>query len=202
MDQSQPAAGNIIAWQNRYKQAGDNRPVFDGYVTKPGSTEELPLALWAHKYADKTTGEERIMLSGTIGRVARNAAAIDQIAAMIADTPAAELALGRVTVAPGQVVLFPNGFKAEAPDKDRPDYWGPINFGDGTPVVRASVWLKQKDGRPYVAGATSFPIPGKSERENQDAAPAIKDLLDSGAVSQRMPDKAKGRAKARAEGRG
>lgn len=84
-------------------------------------------------------------------------------------------------------------FKAEAPDKDRPDYWGPMNFGDGTPVVRASVWLKQKDGRPYVAGSTSFPIPGRTEREQQGAVPVLKDLLDSGAVSQGMPAERKSR---------
>lgn len=191
MDQTANLKGNLVAWQNRYKQPGDDKPVFDGHVTKPGSEEELPLALWAHEYTDKKTGERKIMFTGTIGRMPRNVAAIDQVAALIAETSETDLSLSNVSVSSGQIVLFPNGFKDQAPEKDRPDYWGPMNFGDGTPVVRASVWLKQKDGRPYVSGATSFPIPGKTEPERQDDT--LTDLLSDQRVTKGMPAERKSR---------
>lgn len=40
---------------------------------------------------------------------------------------------------PGQIVLFPNKFKAEAPDRERPDLWGWANRSDGTPPFRPGV---------------------------------------------------------------
>jgi hypothetical protein len=59
--------------------------------------------------------------------------------------------------------------------------------------VRISVWEKKdRNQHAMLAGATSYPIPGKSEEQQQDAVPDIKDLVESGAVSKGMP-KAKGR---------
>lgn len=42
-------------------------------------------------------------------------------------------------------------------------------------------------------GATSYPIPGKSEAEMQAGEPELKDLIESGDVTKGMPDKKKGR---------
>ncbi|MBU1211038.1 MAG: hypothetical protein KJ587_07170 [Alphaproteobacteria bacterium] len=103
------------------------------------------------------------------------------------------LNLGNVTVNPRTLVLFPNRFKDEAPDKDRPDLWGTVNFGDGSPVVRASVWLKAtRNGEAMLRGATSYPIPGKSEAEMQAAEPDLASMMETGQVTKGMPKKSKG----------
>lgn len=69
----QQTRGDFVAWQNRYKQPGDKRPMFEGKLTAPGSDAELPVTLWSHEYTDPKSGEARIMFSGTVGAVATNA---------------------------------------------------------------------------------------------------------------------------------
>lgn len=194
MDQTTQPRGDLVAFLNRDKQPGDNRPIFEGRISKPGADDKHPLTLWAHVYADKGTGEVKTMYSGSIGAVSPDAEPAEQIAALTRTDGAGEQVLGGLSLRPRQVVLFPNGFKDEAPDKDRPDLWGGINFGDGSAVVRASVWLKKtRHGEVMLAGATSYPVPGKSEAEMQAAEPELGDLLARGEVSKGMPAKAKGR---------
>ena len=48
-------------------------------------------------------------------------------------------------------------------------------------------------------GATSYPLPGRSEVEQQDEAPTIAELEAQGMVSRGMPDKAKKRSGGRGE---
>ncbi|MEQ1712271.1 MAG: hypothetical protein ABL908_12840, partial [Hyphomicrobium sp.] len=130
--------------------------------------------------------------TGTINGVAANMPATDQIEALLAKSEAGEMTVAGLTLRPGQIILFENGFKAEAPEKNRPDLWGWVNPTDGTPPFRPSVWVKkfEDSGRPYLSGATQYPLPGKSLREQQDAA-AVATLVDAGTVSRGMPDKKK-----------
>lgn len=196
MDQSttQHPRGDFVAFLNRDKQPGDNRPIFEGRVAKPGSDEKVPLTLWAHDYTDPKTGEIRTMYSGTVGAVSREADPAGQVAALTRSAEAGEQMLGTLTLKPRQVVLFPNGFKADAPDKQRPGLWGAINFGDGSDIARASVWLrKTRTGEAMLSGATGYPIPGKSESDMQKDEAGLKELIDSGAVSKGIPEKKKGR---------
>jgi hypothetical protein len=197
MDQSntQPR-GDFVAFLNRDKQPGDNRPIFEGRLAKPGSDEKVPLTLWAHEYTDPRTGEVKTMYSGTIGAVSPDASASDQISALTRSGDAGEQSLGNLSLRPRQVVLFPNGFKADAPDKNRPDLWGAVNFGDGSPIARSSVWLgKTRSGEVMLTGATSYPLPGKSEGEMQAADPELVDIIAKREVSKGMPDKKKGRGR-------
>jgi hypothetical protein len=54
---------------------------------------------------------------------------------------------------------------APAPEKNRPDYWGAYNPGNGEPVVRISAWAKKdRNQHAMLGGATSYPLPGKTER--------------------------------------
>jgi hypothetical protein len=183
--------GNFIAFMNRDKQPGDNKPTFDGRLAVPGTEDEMRFALWAHEYPHPKSGEMQIMFNGTTGNVATSATAMEQVAALIKASPnagQADATIGNLKLAPRQLVLFPNGFKAEAPEKNRPDYWGLYNPGNGEPVVRISAWAKKdRNLHAMLAGATSYPIPGKSEVQQQDAAPELKDLVESGAVTQGMP---------------
>ena len=195
MDQNttQPR-GDFVAFLNRDKQPGDNRPIFEGRVAKPGNDDKVALTLWAHEYADPKTGEVKTMYSGTVGAVSRDAAPADQIAALTHAADAGDQVLGNLSLRPRQIVLFPNGFKADAPDKQRPDLWGAINFGDGSPIARASVWLtKTRTGEAMLSGATGYPLPGKSEADMQRGDEGLKDLIETGAVTKGMPEKKKGR---------
>jgi hypothetical protein len=183
--------GNFIAFMNRSKQPGDDKPTFDGRLAIPGAEEERRFALWAHEYKNPKTGEMQIMFNGQTDAVVAGAAPMEQVAALIKEVPAAErgeATFGNLKLAPRQLVLFPNGFKAEAPEKDRPDYWGAYNPGNGAPVVRISAWAKKdRNQHAMLGGATSYPLPGKSEVQQQDAAPELKELVESGAVTQGMP---------------
>lgn len=210
MSQSNSQHGDFVAFMNRDKQPGDKRPAFEGRISKPGVEDKHPLVLWAHEYTDTKTGEVKVMFSGLTDAVATNAPAANQIAALVAgaDKSAAEATLGNLTLAPRQVVLFPNGFKNEpttdgTEPKNRPDFWGAYNPGDGSPIVRTSVWLKQdRNGRAYLSGATSYPIPGKSETEMQ-AAPAKPSLADQPLIpfygGEAIPPKAKSKGRGRGE---
>jgi hypothetical protein len=173
---SQPR-GDFYAPLYRYKQPGDNNPMFKGHITAPGDDAKIPLALWAHRYSNPTT-----------------APPMDQIHAMLAANPdQAETIIGNLKLRPGQVVMFPNGFKAEAPEKNRPDLWGWVVPHDGTEPFKVSVWFKQfEDGRAYMSGATTYHQPGRSEAEMQDGLAAANKLIADGAVTRGMP-KAKGR---------
>jgi hypothetical protein len=185
MDQTEQPRGNFIAFMNRDKKPGDRRPAFDGRIALPGSDEERRLALWAHTYTDPKTGEVKTMFSGQAGNVVTNATALDQIAALSA-APVDEQAatVGNLQLAAGQIVVFPNGFKAEAPDKDRPDFWGAFNPGDGSAVVRLSVWAKKdRNDNVVLTGATSYPMPGKSEAEQQAAQADLGRQVAQGAMA-------------------
>jgi hypothetical protein len=109
--------GNFVAFMNHSKKPGDNLPTLDGRIALPGSEEERRFALWAHEYKNPKTGEMQIMLNGQTDAVSPGAAPLDQIVSMIRQESAtnAEAVLGNLKLAPRQIVLFPNGFKAEAP---------------------------------------------------------------------------------------
>lgn len=169
----------------------------------PGVEQERRFALWAHEYTNPKTGEVQFMFNCQTDAVVAGASAMEQVAALIQAAPAAgqgETTFGNLKLAPRQLVPFPNGVKADAPDKDRPDYWGAYNPGNGEPVVRISAWAKKdRNQHDMLGGATSYPIPGKSEAQQQEAAPELKQLVESGAVSKGMPArKGKGREDARA----
>jgi hypothetical protein len=161
----QTKSGNIIAFINRDKQPGDKKPAFDGRLSLPGRDEKRSFALWAHEYTDTKTGRSLIMFNGRAAP-STSAAPLDQVAALLnSQGPSAAASYGNLTLAPDDLVLFPNGFKDEDPTKDRPDYWGAFNPGNGEPVVRLSVWAKKdRYGNTILSGETSYPLPGKSER--------------------------------------
>lgn len=142
MDASQPKQphGNFVAFLNRYKQRGDNKPTFDGRLSIPDTDSEHRFALWAHQYADPKTGEARIMFNGQAAAVATTDDPMAQVASLMRPDTAGDVAmLNKMQLQPRQLVLFPNGFKSDAPDKKRPDYWGAFNPGEGQPIVRISL---------------------------------------------------------------
>lgn len=66
---------------------------------------------------------------------------------------------------------------------------------DDPAAAFARLWEKtDRNGHAMLGGATSYPLPGKSEIEQQDAAQELKELVESGAVTKGMPKSKKGRA--------
>lgn len=191
----QQPRGNFVAFLNRDKQPGDNKPAFDGRLSLPGHDTQLPFPLWAHEYKDPKTGEVKIMFNGRIDAVSPTDAPLDQVATLLKEDGAnPEATYSNLQLKARQLVLFPNGFKAEAPEKQRPDYWGAFNPGNNAPVVRLSVWLrKDRYQNALLTGATSYPLPGKSEVEQQDAL--------AFEPQEATPEPSKGKGKASARGR-
>src|SRR5262245_29709456 len=110
--------GNFVAYLVRDKKPGDKKPTFDGSLKLPDSDSELAFALWAHEYTDPKSGEVQIMFNGRTDAVSSSAAPIDQVAALLKNEgSAAPLSVGNLQIAARQVVLFPNRFKTEAPEK-------------------------------------------------------------------------------------
>lgn len=172
MDNTTPQ-GNFVAFLVRDKEPGDRKPTFDGRLTIPGSDTETTIALWSHEYADPKTGEVKIMFNGRSDAISPSDTPIEQIAALTKAVDGASAEVGNLSLAARQLVLFPNRFKDDAPEKQRPDYWGAYNPGHGQPVVRISAWLrKDRYKNAMISGATSYPIPGKSETEQQDMTSA------------------------------
>lgn len=164
------AKGDFYAPLNRYKQAGDNKPMFTGTLQAPGTEPNLPFALWPFDYTDTKTGEIKRGFTGGINGVAANIPAQAQIDALMADVSAGkEAQIRNLTLRPGQIVLFTNGFKDEEPEKNRPDFYGYVNPLDGSPYFEVSTWLKKFEGsgKPYLSGQTQFPLPGKSAAKEE-----------------------------------
>lgn len=202
MDQPQPH-GNFVAYMNRAKNAGDNKPAFDGRIATPEGDTEHRFALWAHEYTDPKTGEVQVMFNGKTDAVAFTDDPMKQLSAIAKDSAAAnkDVTQGSLKLSSGQLVLFPNGFKNDLPlpDKERPDYYGFYNPGDDKPVVRISAWArKDRYQHAMLSGATSHPLPGKTEAEQQNEETNLQDLVDSGAVTKGL--KGKGRGKSKTEG--
>jgi len=192
MDQN--TTGNFIAYMNRNKEPGDSKPTFDGKLSLPGSEGEQTFALWAHEYTDPKSGEVKIMFNGRADAVSPTDEPMVQVAALLSGD-AEKASLGNLSLTARQLVLFPNRFKDEAPEKHRPDYWGAYNPGNGQPVVRISAWMrKDRYKNAMVSGATSYPLPGKSEVEQQDFGPTLDSLKQEGLVSQGMPEQGRKRA--------
>lgn len=193
--------GDFMAFLVRDKEPGDQRPVFTGKLSLPGTEQDLLFPLWGNEYADPNTGAMKTMFNGAVDVVPTDADPQDQINALLATSKAEDtVSISNVELRPRQIVLFPNRFKDEAPDKKRPDYWGAFNPGNGEPVVRLSVWVrKDRNGRALLTGTTSYPTPGKSEVEQQDAAPTLAELEKSGTVTRGMSGKGKKRGGGRGE---
>ena len=150
------AHGNFIAFLLREKEPGDKHPMFEGRLSLPDDPKvEYGFPLFAHEYTDPKTGEVMTMFNGGTDPVSLNAAPMDQIAALLkgADATTALTSVGSLQLRPRQLVLFPNRFKNEAPEKERPDYWGAYNHGNDPPVLRIGAWLrKDRYGRAMFGG--------------------------------------------------
>lgn len=191
--------GNFVAFLVRDKQPGDRKPTFDGRLTLPAQDAQLNIALWGHEFTDPKTGEMQIMFNGRADAVSPSDDPLAQVTSLMRDGTTDAASIGTLSLAARQLVLFPNRFKDDAPGKQRPDYWGAFNPGQGQPVVRISAWMrKDRYQHAMMTGATSYPLLGKSEAAQQDALPSLSELETQGVVSPGIPEKGKKKAMGRA----
>jgi hypothetical protein len=165
MDQTKQPKGNFVGFGNRYKQANDKRPNFNGRIAVPGSEREFRMALWA--------GQDRngqVMFTGRTSDISTSDTALEQIDTMAGvGTDARMLAENNLKLAPGQIVLFRNSYKDEA-SPARPDFYGRWNPGTGDQLVNVSVWArKSKTNQAMLTGQTQYPLPGKGLEEAAQA---------------------------------
>lgn len=150
--------GNFVAFANRYKKRTDDRPNFDGRIAIPGTEREFRMAVWA-----ATDKHGKVMFSGQSADISASDSALEQIASMAgvgADMKTLED--GGITLKPGQLVMFANGFKDEQ-NPTRPDFYGRWNPGDGK-VVDISAWARtnERTGAAYLSGQTQYRQKGKN----------------------------------------
>lgn len=176
---SDATRGNFIAGRNRGKPPGSNHPDFTGRMSIPGREEEQGMALWIH-----TDRNQKTYFSGRIDRMPLTDNVASQIEHLARPSGTGEIleAGPNLTLEPYQMILFANRFKEPDPTDTpelaeqrakRPDYWGRLNPGDSSPVVAISVWLTQdRYQNPLLAGATTYPQPGRTvEAETTERPP-------------------------------
>ena len=167
MDQQTQPQGNFVGFTQRYKQAGDKRPNFDGRIAIPGTEREFRVALWANQDKHGNT-----MFSGRSADISTSDNALAQINAMAGvGTDARTMEENGISLAPGQIVLFKNGYKDPTnPEDKKPDFYGRWNPGSGEKLVSVSVWARTNTrGEAMLTGQTQYALPGR--KEGMETAP-------------------------------
>lgn len=152
--------GNFVAYINRSKQAGDQRPDFQGKISMPGQDREFACALWASR--DKNG---RTIFTGRAAVVANSDDVEKQIESIVAahDAGLSTQTEKNLQLSADQIILFTNTFK-DAEHPNRPTYWGRWNPGKGEKLVAISVWpTTDRYGRVVLGGASTYPQPGKND---------------------------------------
>jgi hypothetical protein len=191
MDRTQQPKGNFIANPTRYGQ-DTRRPAYRGRISIPGTERTFDTALWSSTYTNPNTGEEQVYLNGFSHDVSASDSALEQMTAIAsrANNSGKSIAEAGLDLRPGQIAIFPNGFKhEEGVDPEilakRPDYYGKWNPGHGDKLVSVSVWARKgRDGGLFISGATQYPLPGKEEGREEAT---VDKLVADGRVSRGMP---------------
>lgn len=98
---------------------------------------------------------------------------------------------GDITLAPRTLAAFAHKPK-EGEKPNTKTHYAYVNFGDGTPLVEASIWLStDRYGRAMVSGNTQFPL--SKETATQPVA-SPENLVAAGIVSKGMPKGRGGKA--------
>jgi len=185
--------GNFVAYMNRSKQAGDNKPAFTGRIETPGTKTEHRMALWSHEYTDPKTGEQRIAFNGRTQVSAYTDAPLGQIASIAKAASSGTILQGSLEIARGHIVMFENNAKDEPSKsgKERPDYYGYYNPHDGGPVVQIGAWARKDNYKnPMLSGATSYK-PIDPEQDQAAASKEVDAMVKDGTVTKGVKGKGK-----------
>ena len=154
------AKGNCTTRINKDKRPGDNKPVYEGLLTVPGTTDQYGFALFLGE--DKNG---RKYFAGPITQKPVNGKLDDQLSALLSTT-----ALSAPDAADGQdrpyrIFLLPSQPK-DNPDRkgEPPAFWGRAMLETGTEPLQVSVW--EKDSRyninphvtKYLQGNTQYAL--------------------------------------------
>lgn len=197
------AKGDLVAFLNRNKSAGDRQPMFHrGRISKPGEEAKYDLTLWAFDYETKD-GQIHTGLNGIIGSIPRGLDPEKQIEALQRSNAAATAltAPGQLDIKPHQIVLFVNPRAIIEPNKKHNKYYGFANFGDGSPIANPHVWTgTDKQGFAYLQGSTQYPLT-KDELEEMRRAQQQVDAAAPDFAQPRLKDDAERKSRRSAGGR-
>lgn len=168
--------GNLIAFLNRQRDKGKDRPAFQGKITLPGKTDERGFALWTY-----TSAGGDVVLSG---RALQDATSqIEMLANPDRPLTDATIELAQrdggtaLSIKAHTMVLFTNKQKT-AETQSRPDFWGYFNPGGSDPLMRLGVWAKtDRSGAAMLTGEVTADDPTrqkdplKLDRDIDDAPP-------------------------------
>lgn len=162
--------GNFRAFKNNSKEIGDDRPLFQGKLTLPGSKEERGFALWP--YASEKDGSS--ILSGRAGASANSQIASytqppkEQVQKLAVEIPS-KTDGKPFKLEPDSLILFTNKTK-DADNQGRPDYYGFYNPGDGK-LQRVAAWSQlDRYQNPMLTGSLQ-PYERNKEMEQDNAGP-------------------------------
>ena len=190
--------GNFIAFMNRKKQPGDNKPTFDGRLAIPGADEELASPCGRTEYEHPKTGEKQIMFNGQTDAVAPSATAMDQVAALIKQAPAAEQSeavFGNLKLALASTRVVPQRVQGRSSGKEPSRLLGGLQSWQRRAVVRISVRAKKDRNQHAMLGRCN-----ELSHPRQERGPAAgcgarnsRSLSKAGAVTKGMPKAKDGR---------
>jgi hypothetical protein len=190
-DTSDETNGKLIGFKNRRKELGDKRPLFQGKLTLPGTTQERTFALWTAVTKDGT----QVLLSGRAGADAKTQ--IETIARPeMTLPPEAAIRIAQnggkdLTIEPDAMVLFENKQKTKE-HPTRPDYFGYFNPGKGERLVRLAIWTgMDRSGEAYIRGNLEFDAPTKDKERDK----AVEGKGKAGKSDERMPAMASGKSR-------
>ena len=154
MDDSRRPQGILQAHFNKQKRAGDTRPTFIGSLTNPGSGKEQELTLWHYQYPHRDTGKPTDYYAGSVKTIYHTGR--QRSVKRLGDSPLQFV--DEICLRPFQVVLFKNARRMDAPERNRPDLVGAVNFGNGTAACRLAVWFeKTRRGTTTLRGVVMDP---------------------------------------------
>lgn len=178
---SSPERGNFYVTLNPTKAADNERPMMQGRISLPGSTEEKAVALWARESDSGLVlnGRTRDTLRAVVNE--RSGQAPEPVAS--ASIKVAQMKDKDLVVDLDSLVLFTNKARAENPN--RPHYFGYYNPGKGQPLMPISAWERSDARGPVLVGSVERDDPRRA-RDTQDPQPAATE----------PPARARSRAKA------
>jgi hypothetical protein len=170
--------GNFTTRIVRDKRPGDNKPVYEGRLTVPGTGEEYGFSLFLG-----TDKKGQKYFSGPITKQPVNGKLDDQLSALLESEPAPD-DVSETQDRPFRIFLLPTQSKDRKEGRGEPPaFWGRANLGDVCPELQVSAW--EQDSRyqinahitKYLRGSTQLPMEKSAEAGPKPLDPDMRSMV-------------------------